>query len=771
MPFRGRILVELASKSVNPPNSTQIYENCNIAHDPVPTEKQIINEEVLLSTASNVEDPNSNTPILLNATDLSEHSNNTVDNNVSDFSPVSDADKEYLPYSSKKKRRYKNLLGPPNTKKLRRASSSSDSSSSSDTSSSTTSSCSSCSSCSSSNSGLSTSSLSGTHKSESVKHPVYVAMENNISVESINMRQNALENYNDILGLVQPDNQLALPSVTPSDSATGIQNLSSKQADDSVVPKIVRRPEQSRKAVAKTLRNSGQEYLSASRNRRVIPARKMGSPCTTQCRLKCADHISEEIRKQIFDSYWAMGSLTRQREFIARSMVPVIPKYQYKMVNSNRKLKQSFHLKVDTSKTVRVCKIFFKNTLGISDRPIRTVISKMDNKGIIDTEQRGKHGKHAKLNDSLLSAVRNHINGIPRIESHYLRQQTTREFIDGGKTVSDLYRDYKEDCIRKNLSFVDIQIYRKIFKTDFNISFFVPKKDQCDLCAAYNIAQAGNKEALQEKYNIHISEKEKSREEKNNDKLLVCDNVIVACYDLQAVLPCPRGDISVFYYKSKMNCFNFTISAIGRDHTECFFWNEVEDQRGANEIASCVLKYIRKMSEMTVSTNLNIIFYSDNCSGQQKNQFMISLYVYCLLTLKNLTSITHKFLIKGHRQNEGDAAHSTIEREVKKTLRSGPIYVPSQYITAIRKAKKKGNPYTVNELCYKDFYDIKQLANLVNLQRNKKGETVKLTDIKIIRIERDEDNIKVTYKNSYLEDYKEIDIDGSNRCKTRKIDQ
>uniref|UniRef100_A0A6P7G1U9 Uncharacterized protein DDB_G0284459-like n=1 Tax=Diabrotica virgifera virgifera TaxID=50390 RepID=A0A6P7G1U9_DIAVI len=187
MPFRGRILVELASKSVNPPNSTQIYENCDIAHDPVPTEKQIINEEVLLSTASNVEDPNSNTPILLNATDLSEHSNNTVDNNVSDFSPVSDDDKEYLPYSSKKKRRYKNLLGPPNTKKLRRASSSSDSSSSSDTSSSTTSSCSFCSSCSSSNSGLSTSSLSGTHKSESVKHPVYVAMENNISVESINM--------------------------------------------------------------------------------------------------------------------------------------------------------------------------------------------------------------------------------------------------------------------------------------------------------------------------------------------------------------------------------------------------------------------------------------------------------------------------------------------------------------------------------------------------------------------------------------------------------
>ncbi|XP_072401829.1 uncharacterized protein [Diabrotica undecimpunctata] len=281
----------------------------HIAHIPIPTEKQIINEDVLLSTASNVEDPNLNTPILLNDTDLSEHNNNTVDN-VSGFFPVSDDNKEYLPYSSNtKKRHYKNLLAPSNTKKLCRASSSSDSSSSSDTSSSITSSCTS----SSSNSGLPTSSISGTHKSESEEHPVYVATENNISVESINMRQNTLDNYIDILGLVQPDNQLALPSVTQSDFATGIQNLSSKPADDCVVPKIVRRPGQSRKAVAKTLRNSGQEYLSASRNHRVIPARKMGSPCTTQCLLKCADHILEEIRKQIFDSYWAMVSLTSQR--------------------------------------------------------------------------------------------------------------------------------------------------------------------------------------------------------------------------------------------------------------------------------------------------------------------------------------------------------------------------------------------------------------------------------------------------------------------------
>ena len=33
-------------------------------------------------------------------------------------------------------------------------------------------------------------------------------------------------------------------------------------------------------------------------------------------------------------------------------------------------------------------------------------------------------------------------------------------------------------------------------------------------------------------------------------------------------------------------------------------------------------------------------------------------------------SITHKFLIKGHTQNEGDSAHSLIERQIKR-LRKG----------------------------------------------------------------------------------------------------
>ena len=43
----------------------------------------------------------------------------------------------------------------------------------------------------------------------------------------------------------------------------------------------------------------------------------------------------------------------------------------------------------------------------------------------------------------------------------------------------------------------------------------------------------------------------------------------------------------------------------------------------------------------------------------------------------DIKSITHKYLIIGHTENEGDSMHSCIEREKKGVVLSGSIYVPS----------------------------------------------------------------------------------------------
>lgn len=109
----------------------------------------------------------------------------------------------------------------------------------------------------------------------------------------------------------------------------------------------------------------------------------------------------------------------------------------------------------------------------------------------------------------------------------------------------------------------------------------------------------GSNKDLKIKYEKHLLENQLSREEKDNDKKNVIDNFFVACYDLQAVLQLPKGEVSNFYYKSEINCYNFTVTELGKDVCECFVWNEVEEMRGA---------------VMWLLT-----FYSDNCCGQNKN--------------------------------------------------------------------------------------------------------------------------------------------------------
>lgn len=59
-----------------------------------------------------------------------------------------------------------------------------------------------------------------------------------------------------------------------------------------------------------------------------------------------------------------------------------------------------------------MCKQFFKSTLDINDRPIRTIIQKTK-MGFVSEDFRGKHKKHKQLAPGIKDGVRDHINSIP----------------------------------------------------------------------------------------------------------------------------------------------------------------------------------------------------------------------------------------------------------------------------------------------------------------------------------------------------------------------
>ena len=105
-----------------------------------------------------------------------------------------------------------------------------------------------------------------------------------------------------------------------------------------------------------------------------------------------------------------------------------------------------------------------------------------------------------------------------------------------------------------------------------------------------------------------------------------------------------------------------------------------------------------------------------------------------------IKSITHKFLITGHTQDEGDNVHSVIEKALKQALKLGPIYIPADYIRIIQSARKTRNPYIVSEMCHVDFLDLKNLTQQLgsNFNKTSNNEIVKTGDIKLVKVQKSE---------------------------------
>lgn len=199
-----------------------------------------------------------------------------------------------------------------------------------------------------------------------------------------------------------------------------------------------------------------------------------------------------------------------------------------------------------------MCKLFFKNTLGITDRPIRTVLEKQNKVAgtILADDNRGKHKNHAKVDVAIRKGIKEHIDSIPRMESHYCRTNSSKEFIDGSRSVADIHKDYIEICKSKNIPYGNYTLFYRIFTEEYNISFFQPKKDRCDCCAVYENCEGEEKAKKKHEYDMHLKEKDLCRAEKVKDK--ENKDVVVAVYDLQAVFQCPKEDTSLFYYTSKL---------------------------------------------------------------------------------------------------------------------------------------------------------------------------------------------------------------------------
>ncbi|CAH2105198.1 unnamed protein product [Euphydryas editha] len=213
-------------------------------------------------------------------------------------------------------------------------------------------------------------------------------------------------------------------------------------------------------------------------------------------------------------------------------------------------------------------------------------------------------------------------------------------------------------------------------------------------------------------------------------------------------MQCPTGEISSFFYKSKLNCLSFTIvemlekpetvykkKRVYLGHTVmciAIFGMKCRDTEELTKLGP-VFYYLHLLNEQNLNKYIHVTFYSHNCCSQNKNKFIMVLYSYAV---------------------------SLIEKEIKRKKRSGPISAPYQYVTLIKNARKNGKPFIVKKLTYDFFVDLKLLQEKwgYNFSEDEDKNSVILNNIKVLKFMKT-DSFSFYYKISYSQsEFKRVNI-------------
>uniref|UniRef100_A0A915LCA7 Uncharacterized protein n=1 Tax=Romanomermis culicivorax TaxID=13658 RepID=A0A915LCA7_ROMCU len=205
--------------------------------------------------------------------------------------------------------------------------------------------------------------------------------------------------------------------------------------------------------IRKRKRASVQSYVS-SRGKNV-DAREPKQRCSDKCREKCSSFTDKE-RRVICSSFWNLGSDVRQKDFLISHVVQRETKRKTTEASSSRrKFTRVFYLKKNNDK-VRVCKTFFMSTLNIGHSPIDTALLHSSNGVYSNPNTQMIRIPHNKTPKEQLEQVRAHIEKIPKMESHYCRRDSKRQYteiVNWTKVVAFKYKKSKPGTIQVKSNF------------------------------------------------------------------------------------------------------------------------------------------------------------------------------------------------------------------------------------------------------------------------------------------------------------------------------
>lgn len=133
---------------------------------------------------------------------------------------------------------------------------------------------------------------------------------------------------------------------------------------------------------------------------------------------------------------------------------------------------------------------------------------------------------------------------------------------------------------------------------------------------------------------------------------------------------------------------------------------EIEGSRGAQEILSCLINYIK-----TYTKNFEkIITYSNSCTRQNRNIKTVLNLLKPVQSIEIKTqSIEMKYLVSEHSYLPSDLEFAIIKSHAKKIKN---IFSPDDWNNTIKKCKNKA-PFNLIQMTHQDLFLTKLLKNSI----------------------------------------------------------
>lgn len=490
----------------------------------------------------------------------------------------------------------------------------------------------------------------------------------------------------------------------------------------------------------KIQRLAGKSYVNykgqIQEKKTLLPNPCYGKRCFNEC-----NNFTEEERKNLFENFWKLQSNTDKRSFINGCVNITSVKRKRTLAENSRRGLTYLYFFMKSNKQVKVCLQFFLKTLNITEKFLRNSIQ-----GKIDEnkDKRGKHEPKHKITPNQMNEFKNFIKSLPAVPSHYCRSSTSKLYLPAEvKNISNLYRIYKSTMENQNSDPIGMSCFKKFLKRDYNIGIHVPKKDKCIKCERYkNIPDSEKTDQDKEDYNNHQISKDAAKllflKEQNRS---TTDGFLVTSFDLQKVLATPHGPSMMFGFSRKYAVYNFTVYESKSQNSYCYLWGEKDGKRGVNEICTNLYSYLHDLDQM--GNYQSVSLFCDNCPGQNKNRFVLSMLCFFIKNSRSITNISLTYLVAGHTYMPVDSVHAVIEKYTAKIN----IQAPSEWPTILRNARRRPKPYEVINVHFKDFLDWKVLAVPKKL-KGSDGIEIKINDIKIAKFSKSDSN-KIWISTSY----------------------